>query len=410
MGLNPPALLKSKKEWLLFSGCIVAVVCIQLLFYYHSYKQFIDNERVTLDATVITQYPKNDYLVLKLQSGHKTFYTTSREDLKDLSGYDVQMFLFLQSVSISFFDYLSTFYAPSFILRAYTQQQPAHEYIKNQHEDTLFQEFFSAIFLAKPISSDLRQSVASLGVSHLIALSGFHLGILSGILYFILRPPYRFFQKRYFPYRFELLDLGFIVAIVLGAYLIFTDFPPSLVRAYGMFFIGWLLVLFGVSIFTYRFLFFVVMVLIAIDPRLLFSLGFFFSVCGVFYIYMVLDWFKGSSKAVITLAITTWVFIAMLPITHYFFPLTSYYQLISPILTLLFSIFYPVALFLHTVGFGDLATFTIPTDLHSWDFTTPTWFYYSYILLSLLAIDDRFKPLLLCVALGFAVTLFLSHS
>jgi len=408
MGLNAPNLFQSKKEWIWFVVLALVLIGLQLLFYYHCYQTFISQERQILRATVIAQYPKNDYLVLKLQSKRLTFYTTTREDIKDLTNFEVDIMLFLKNHTITFRDYLSTFYAPSYILRAYTVKNKPLEFIRSQHSQTMSQEFFAAIFLAKPISAQLREVVANFGVSHLIALSGFHLGILAAILYFLLRPPYRFFQIRYFPYRYELVDLGFIVTVILGGYLYLTDFPPSLVRAYGMFVVGWLLLLFGVSVLTYGFLFFVVAILVVIDVRLLFSLSFFFSVCGVFYIYMVLDWLRNRNKIIATLGITLWVFIVMMPITHYFFDQTSYYQLLSPLLTIAFSFFYLLALGLHAIGLGGWLELPLPQNLPSWSYKTPTWFYYSYLALSLLAIHNRFKPFLLIVAVVFVFFLYLT--
>ncbi|MGM0622872.1 MAG: ComEC/Rec2 family competence protein [Campylobacterota bacterium] len=380
---------------------------MQLLIAHYQYKNFLSNEKQTLNAHVITQYPKKDYMVLKLKSNDLTFYTTTREKIKDLSGYDVQLLLFLNSVDISFIDYITTFYAPSYILKAYSSHEPAVEFIQNQHPNSAsFSEFYEAIFLAKPLSKQLRDIVASLGVSHLIALSGFHLGILSAILYFLMRPPYRYLHTRFFPYRHELFDLGLVVAVVLGIYLFVTDFPPSLIRAYAMLVFGWVFVLLGVSILTYSFLFFVVTVLAVLDPSLLFSLSFFFSVSGVFYIYLLLDWLKTDSKILTTLAITVWVFIMMLPITHYFFDVTSLYQLLSLPLTLLFTLFYPFALFMHAIGAGHLLEFPLPQNIPTYAISTPAWFYYLYIALSLLAINDRFKLPLLLTAAGFSVWLF----
>ena len=392
---------------MLFLSLCALLIGAQLLFAHHQYQNFLSEKKQLLNARVITQYPKKDYIVLKLKSSDLTFYTTTREKIKDLSGYDVQMLLFLDSVDISFIDYITTFYAPSYILKAYSSDAPAAKFIQNQHPNSAsFSEFYEAIFLAKPLSKQLRDIVASLGVSHLIALSGFHLGILSAILYFLMRPPYRFVQTRFFPYRHELFDLGLVVAVVLGIYLFITDFPPSLTRAYAMLVFGWVFVLLGVSILTYSFLFFVVTVLAVLDPSLLFSLSFFFSVSGVFYIYLLLDWLKTDSKILTTLAITVWVFIVMLPITHYFFDVTSLYQLLSLPLTILFTFFYPLALLLHSMGMGQLLQFPLPQNLPTYAISTPTWLYYAYITLSLLAINDRFKPLLLIVAVGFSIYLF----
>jgi competence protein ComEC len=407
MTLQPPRLFERKREWAIFLLACIFVAALQLLFYYQSYQNFIQNDKLITKARVLAQYPKNDYVVLKLQNDDFTFYTTSRKKLEDLQGDDVTILLFLNNITIGFKDYLTHFYAPSHIIKSTPTTQKLQPLIVNQHDNLLWQEFYAAIFLAKPLSKELRDIVAAYGISHLVALSGFHIAIISAMLYFVLRPPYRLLHTRYFPYRYELIDLGFVVAVVLGYYLYLTDFPPSLVRSYGMFLAGWILVLLGLNILSYAFLFFVCTLLVAIDVRLVFSLGFYFSVAGVFYIYLFLDVFARKSKLFVMLGITLWTFAAMNPLIHYFFHVTAYEQLLSPLLTLLFSLFYPLSLFLHTIGYGSLLDFTLPTSRFTWDFATPAWFYYAYIALSLAAIKDFFKPLLVASALGFNLILFL---
>ncbi len=408
MTLQPAALIQSKKQWGGFIVFTLFAASIQLLFYYQDYKEFISKERHKRYATVLNHYEKKDYQVLKLQSGKLRFYTTTRQNFGDLSGDRIALLLFPKNADIGFDDYLDSFYTPSYILQSYPQNDPIKEFFTSQHADNpLFQELYGALFLATPVSKELRELVATFGISHLIALSGFHLSLLSAILYFLLKPLYRPLQQNYFPHRQALKDLGLVAALLLGGYLYLTDFPPSLVRSYAMFLTGWLCVISGVSILSYGFLAFVVLALLAIDVRLAFSLGFFFSVSGVFYIYLLLDWLKERNRWLLTLAITFWTFLAMLPVAHYFFGATSPWQLLSPLLTLLFTIFYPLALALHLLGLGSGMEFTLPQNPTQTQVYTPQWFFYAYLLLSLLAIKDRFKPLLLLAALGFGSYLFI---
>jgi competence protein ComEC len=406
MRLAPALLIQSRRQWLIVGAAAIVLIAAQLLWEYQQYQRFIQKPKHFVTAEVLTQYSKNDYQVLKLQSSNYTFYTTKR-DIADLTGARIKLLLFTKYVSIDFKSYLTHFYVPSRILKQ-TESASQITFFKNQHPPgSDAAQFYDAIFLAQPITKQLRQSVAALGISHLIALSGFHLGILSGVLYFLFRPVYRFLQQRYFPYRHELFDLGLLITLILGAYLFVTDFPPSLVRAYTMFAFGWLCAVMGVSILNYGFLLFVVLVLLVLQPPFLFSIGFFFSVMGVFYIYLLLDWMRDQNKIVTTLAISFWTFLMMLPVTHYFFETTSLWQLLSPLLTIAFSFFYPLALGLHAFGAGEIISFGLPDNLPVYDKTTHTLFYYGFLLLSLLAVRDRFKPLLLLAALGFGVYLYM---
>ena len=72
--------------------------------------------------------------------------------------------------------------------------------INSNHQDKMISELFQALFLALPISKELRDICTNYGISHLIALSGFHLGVLSFVIYWIFYFPYTYLHKRYFLY------------------------------------------------------------------------------------------------------------------------------------------------------------------------------------------------------------------
>ena len=101
-------------------------------------------------------------------------------------------------------------------------------------------------------------------------------------------------QQRWFSYRFMLLDLGVLTLGILGYYLWFVDFPPSLLRSYTMLLIAWMMLLMGMELISFEFLGFVLMLLAALFPELTMSVGFWFSASGVFYIYLLLHWSQGE--------------------------------------------------------------------------------------------------------------------
>ena len=94
----------------------------------------------------------------------------------------------------------------------------------------------------------------------------------------------------------------------------------------------------------------------------------------------------------------------MLPIVHVVFSVTSGYQLLSPLLSLLFIIFYPLVMFLHIIGFGGvfdsslLALFALPKEAS--EHLLPWWGVAMYIALSLSAIWYR---KVFYVLLGFSL-------
>jgi len=83
----------------------------------------------------------------------------------------------------------------------------------------------------------------------------------------------------------------------------------------------------------------------------------------------------------------------MLPIIHTVFPVTSGYQLLSPLLSLLFIPFYPLVMVLHLLGLGSLfdtgllALFDLPKS--STASLLPVWAILGYIGISIGAIWSK---------------------
>ena len=273
--------------------------------------------------------------------------------------------------------------------------------------------FYKAIFFATPLEKNLRVQVASLGISHLIALSGFHLAILSTLLFFLIRLLYRPIQQYYFPSRFDLYDVGFLVLVLLAWYVWFVDAPPSLLRSYTMMFLAWVLLVLGMNLLSFTFLSTVVLFLLVIFPKMLLSLAFWFSVLGVFYIFLLLKYFSHLNKYLMTLIISFGIFILMLPIVHLVFPIVNLLQLTSPFLSLLFTIFYPLGMGLHLFGIGDifdpllLNLFTLKSN--EYEFMVHFGYGIAYLLLSFLSVYYKWLfYMLFLVAFLFFVELFMA--
>jgi competence protein ComEC len=254
-------------------------------------------------------------------------------------------------------------------------------------------ELFSALFLAEPISKSLRTDVSNLGISHLIAISGFHLGVLFTILYFLFRTIYIYFQDRYFPYRNIKFDLTILILVLLFGYMSLIGYVPSVVRSFVMMALGFFLFHRSFKIISFEVLYVTILFILAIIPEFLFSIGFWFSISGVFYIYLFLHHFSYLKNWQIFLLLNFWVYIAMIPIVHFIFPNFSLYQLFSPFLTMVFSIFYPLEMLLHILQIGDLLDsmvlklFSFKAEIYK--FQTPLWFLGTYLLVSILAIFHK---------------------
>ena len=417
--LEKPKLFITLKSFWFSVLFLLSFLVIHLYYLYGEYQLFKVKPFFYTDAKVIKVYEKwkdnNYYTIMKLYSPvlDITFFSRTKIRANEITPH-VRLKLF-PTVDMLFVDYLSTSFINSNINEIYNNElfkSRVIEWVNNQHQNSMIGNFYNAIYFAEPLNKKLRQQVSLLGVSHLIALSGFHLAILSTLLFFLLRPIYRFFQQRYFPYRFDLLDIGFVVLLLLAWYLWFVDTPASLLRSYMMMFLGWIFLLLGVELISLSFLTIVVLLLLVIFPKLLLSLAFWFSVLGVFYIFLLLHHFKELNRYWMTILISFGIFVLMLPVVHIVFPTTSPLQLGSSFLSLLFSLFYPLSMGLHLIGVGDIFD-TLLLKLFSLkgsqlDMTLSYWLGGSYILLSLLSF--YFKNLfylLLLVSGSFFIGLFI---
>jgi len=341
------------KNYLTDNKLIILIFLLLIFVRFHisflGYLDFKYNKFLTLDAKVVNQYKKKNYYVLKLKTKILTFYTTTRENLKPLLNENVNLTIITKNVT--FLDYLFTFYAPSFNLKLKPITK-IEEIIEKQHKSEVMKNFYKALFLGEALSFETRQKLSTLGVSHLVALSGLHLGFISLLLYLILNPLYSFFQKRFFPYRNRFIDLAFIVFVLEFLYLHITSYPPSLIRAFILEVVVFLYAYYLQNPFSLKVLVFVFLFSFLIFGVKVLSVGYFLSIAGVFYIYLFFRYFKPSITG--ALILNFYMFCVMFIISHTFFGNFNVYQLFSPFVNILFSVFYPLEAFLHIIGLGGI--------------------------------------------------------
>ena len=353
-------ILFNKKDFLSFLLLCAFILSYSLLIDFQKYKNLTRFDSADVDARVLKQYTKTKksktYQILKLKTDDGvTFYISAKKSFPDVRGQKLKLEIW--AGKITFRDYLTSFYAYSRVEKINslpTLKQKLNALIASEHTNQKITNIYQALYSAAPLSKELQTSFSFLGVSHLLAISGFHLGVLSGLLFFLLRTPYSFFQNRYFPYRNSKSDLFITVATLLLLYLLFLDSPPSLLRAYTMLIIGFTLYDRGIKIISMQTLLLTVMLLLSFSPKLFFALGFWLSVSGVFYIFLFLIHFKHLSKLWQFVLIPFWVYLLMLPFSLVIFGSFSIYHPLSIIWTTLFTLFYPLSIFLHLIGFGDL--------------------------------------------------------
>ena len=389
------SLLSSPRDTLLFFLLLFLIGSFSLLMEYNNYLHLTQFESTIIDATVTKQYTKGGkHQILKVTSeGGLSFYTSASKKLPPSVGKKMKLEVWMGK--ISFYQYLKGFYAYSHPLYTYKTQTLKHHlnhYLDTLHEDKIAQ-IYKALFTATALTRDLQQKFSTLGISHLIAISGFHLSVLLAVLFFLLRYPYKFAQQRFFPYRSYTFDLFFITATLLLLYLLFLDEPPSLMRAYAMFVVGFILYDRGFEVLSMQTLFISVLVLIALFPRLALQLGFFLSVSGVYAIFLFLRYFLHLKKSVQFLLLPLWVYLLMLPLSLYFFHTFSVLHPLSIIWTTLFTLFYPLMILLHLIGAPTLLDPMLQSLLllepHAIEYHISSWVFYLYVVLGVGAIWSK---------------------
>ncbi|GAA8167332.1 ComEC/Rec2 family competence protein [Helicobacter pylori] len=392
-------LLTTPKEYLWCGVVLSLLLVLNLYLEYLNYQKLDFSKPTSLNAQILLQYPKTKdqktYFVLKLQSKGMIFYTTIKEPLKNLQYRHAQFFgkikscSFLESLKSCFFQTYSFS-----LTRKQDFKSHLRHFIDSAHSSALVGNLYRALFIGDSLNKDLRDRANALGINHLLAISGFHLGILSASVYFLFSLFYTPLQKRYFPYRNAFYDIGVLVWVFLLGYLLLLDFLPSFFRAFLMGLLGFLACFFGVRLLSFKLLILACCIAIALLPKLLFSVGFLLSVCGVWYIFLFLKhtqiFFKDSSffkRSFQAIALSVLVFLNMLIIVHAFFPMFSPYQLFSIPLGLVFIVFFPLSLFLHAVGLGSLLDhiLSMPLTIPTISVPSPLWLLGAHLFLTIVS-------------------------
>ncbi|GAA8723042.1 ComEC/Rec2 family competence protein [Helicobacter pylori] len=392
-------MLSTPKEYLWCGVVLSLLLAINLYLEYLNHQKLDFSKPTSLSAQILLQYPKTKdqktYFVLKLQSKGMIFYTTIKEPLKNLQYRYAQFFgkikpcSFLESLKSCFFQTYSFS-----LTRKQDFKSHLRHFIDSAHSNALVGNLYRALFIGDSLNKDLRDRANALGINHLLAISGFHLGILSMSVYFLFSLFYTPLQKRYFPYRNAFYDIGVLVWVFLLGYLLLLDFLPSFFRAFLMGLLGFLACFFGVRILSFKLLVLACCIAIALLPKLLFSVGFLLSVCGVWYIFLFLKhtqiFFKDSSffkRSFQAIVLSVLVFLNMLIVAHAFFPMFSPYQLFSIPLGLIFIVFFPLSLFLHAVGLGSLLdnVLSMPLTIPTISVSSPLWLLGAHLFLTILS-------------------------
>jgi competence protein ComEC len=354
----------STKELWLFGLFISILFSLNLIYYFQKYKDFKTEQVYTDSFFVQTVY--DDKETIKFSNGDFTF--NSKIKNCDLEYLDV-VNITIPTQNVDFKEYLSQFWTKSFMIQKTNKKHnqllfDLTKQIENMHPNSEIASFFNALFFGTNLTQKIQNQSINLGILHLIALSGYHLSVIAGVVYLVFGAVYRFLHAKYFPYRNYKFDLLLISSIIITFYVYLAGFIPSLIRSFAMYLFAIFMLRKNIKILSYLTLLIVGMFLIALFPPLLFSIGFWFSIWGIFYIYLYMQYFSKLNKIVSFVFFNFWVFFAMNPLVHYFFNMTSLWQLSSPFFTIFFVIFFPAEIILHFLNLGHIFDFLIEAAIN----------------------------------------------
>lgn len=409
--------LESMKEWGMVFLILGVLLSVAMGVRFYSFEHYVLQKEQRIQARVLAQYLKGDKWVLKLKAENGLMlYVTSKEKLKDLQNRHIS--LFGKPAKCDFFQSFRScfFIAFSIDLLPKTWRNVFYDYVDSQHTDKLISKLYQTLFFASNLPKEWRDLASSLKVTHLLAISGLHLGILAFVFYVLFSPLYQIVQERYFTYRNRLFDIGLALNCFLLGYLVLLDFPPSFVRAYVMSVLGFLFVYWHFSLLNFSFLFLGSCLILVLFPEFFVSIGFWFSVCGVFYIFLFFKYFsfewvnnRWMRGIFVLCALNFILFFNMLPLTHLIFPSFSPLSILAIPLSIMFVPFFVIALLLHIFSVGwvlDGALIeALKISFNSVDIVLVPWFGALYIGISLLGIKFR-SFYLLSLVLGVMIFVY----
>lgn len=203
------------------------------------------------------------------------------------------------------------------------------------------------------LEADVRQSYANAGVSHLLALSGMHLGIIYGLLYLLIVRPLRHGRWRWW----SLLPLLTIV----WSYTFVTGLPVSLVRAALMLSLFSITLMWQYKTDALNPLFLSAAIILMVAPRELQSIGFQMSFVAVLFILSI--WSHLSDRyyrlpwVYKMLIVSVAAQLGTMPLVLYYFHQMS---LLAPLLSIILIPLTAAIIYL------TLAAFVIPCAALGW--------------------------------------------
>lgn len=207
-------------------------------------------------------------------------------------------------------------------------------YVINKIEKLPKKEYFYTFLLGDTsyIKEDTLKKYRNLGISHLLAISGMHVSLITSFL-----------KKN---------KITFIISIILlSIYAFLTNFTPSILRAL-LFYIFSSLKLFNIDIKSSKYIYYTLALLLFINPGYIYNLGFIFSFTISFFLINI-KVPKNKLKASIYISVIA--FLSSIPIL-----LINFFEI--NILTIIFNLFFVP--FISFIFILTIISFFIPLFLN----------------------------------------------
>lgn len=192
------------------------------------------------------------------------------------------------------------------------------------------------------IDYDVLSSYRTLGISHLLAISGMHISLFSTFILKLLEILKLNNKKRYF-----------ITNLILIFYLFLVGFSPSILRAVLFFFLYTLNKLYNLKMKNLEIFLLTLSISIIVNPHFIYNVAFYYSLTISLFLIIMKDKIKnidGYIKKLLFLSTTS--FICSIPISIYFFNQIN-------ILSIIYNLFY-VPFISYIVFPLSLITFIFP--------------------------------------------------
>ena len=199
-------------------------------------------------------------------------------------------------------------------------------------------EYLNAFILGdnKEIDKNIISSYQMNGISHLLAISGMHITIISSLLLFIINRISKHKKTNYL-----------IVILILLFYVFLTGYTPSVIRATFLFICLTIKKIFNLKTETIYFLILIFSLYLFYNPYIIYNIGFIFSFVITFFLILYSDYLQTKKSYISKIFLVSLVsFIVSIPILiNNFFEI----NLLSPFINIIFVplvsvIMYPLAL------------------------------------------------------------------